>query len=90
MKAAKELNLEKELRLRSEALNRMIQLHDDELIELHEETERYKRIALNLVAALVLVVIVCGYGMYALYSKANDKVEIVQPASKDHAYVLKK
>jgi len=82
--------LEKELSLRSEALNRMIQNHDDELIELHEETERYKRIALNLVAAIVLVVIVCGYGMYAMYTKGKTTDVIVQPASKDHAYVLKK
>ena len=90
MKASKELNNEKELRLRSEALNRMIQKHDEELIEFSEEIEKYKRIAMNLVAVIALLVIVGSYAGYALYTKSNDKVELVTPADKTHAYVLKK
>ena len=90
MNAKREINLEKELKLRSDAINRMIQLHDDELIELHDEIERYKRIALNLVAVIALLVIVGGYAGYAIYTKGKTTDGVVQPASKDNAYVLRR
>lgn len=90
MNAKREINLEKELKLRSDAINRMITAHDDELIELHEEIERYKRIALNLVAVIALLLIVGGYGMYAMYTKGKTTDVVVQPASKDNAYVLRR
>lgn len=86
----KELNNNKELKLRSDAINRLIQSHDAELIEFSEEIERYRRIIMNLVATLVLLFIVSAVGIYYEHTKANDKVEIVAPTSKDNAYVLRR
>jgi hypothetical protein len=64
MKATTELNKARANKLHSDAINRMIVNHEDELDILNDEVDRYKRVALNLVATIVLLVIIGGYAYY--------------------------
>ena len=94
MKATTELNKARANKLHSDAINRMIVNHEDELEALHDEVERYKRIALNLVATIVLLVIIGGYAIYYEHTKCkgSDKVEMIdlRAPDKGNAYVLKR
>jgi hypothetical protein len=94
MKATTELNKARANKLHSDAINRMIVNHEDELDGLHDEVERYKRIALNLVATIVLLVIIGGYAIYYEHTKCkgSDKVEMIdlRAPDKGNAYVLRK
>ena len=90
MKASTEINEERARKLQNDALNRYITQHEDELEALHDEADRFRRIAMNLVATIVLLVIIGGYAIYYEHTKCkgSDKVEMIN--LKDHAYVLKK
>ena len=94
MKATTELNKARANKLHSDAINRMIVSHEDELDGLHDEVERYKRIALNLVATIVLLCIFGGYAIYYEHTKCkgSDKVEMIdlRAPDKGNAYVLKR
>ena len=90
MKVQAELNKARANKLHSDAINRMIVNHEDELDGLHDEAEKFKRIALTLVATIVLLVIIGGYAIYYEHTKCkgSDKVEMIN--LKDNAYVLRR
>ena len=64
MSIINELRLERELKARSDALNRALLEHDEELDELREDVEFYKRTTRNLVALIILGVLIGGYAVY--------------------------
>ena len=90
MNAKREINLERELKLRSDAINRLILDHDEELREYDDLIASSRCVIRNLTAVIVVLLVVCGYGGYALYTKGKTTDGVVQPASKDNAYVLRR
>lgn len=88
------MNEERARKMQNDALNRYIRTHEDELEALHDEVERYKRIALNLVATIVLLCIFGGYAIYYEHTKCkgSDKVEMIdlRAPDKGNAYVLRR
>ena len=90
MNAKREINLEKELKLRSDAINRLILDHDEELREYDDLIASSRCVIRNLTAVIVVLLVVCGYAGYALYTKGKTTDVVVQPASKDNAYVLRR
>lgn len=87
------MNEERARKMQNDALNRYIRTHEDELEALHDEAEKFKRIALNLVATIVLLVIIGGYAIYYEHTKCkgSDKVEMIdlRAPDKGNAYVLR-
>jgi hypothetical protein len=77
MKAQQEIRTEQETRLRSEALNRIMQQHEEEVDILADHVDHYRNICAGLVLALVLSLSGAGYCLYYL-SKPCEPVQVAK------------
>ena len=64
MSITNELRLERELKARSDAMNRVLLGHEEDIQELHDKIEFYKRVVANLMALIILMGIFGGYAYY--------------------------
>ena len=64
MSITNELRLERELKARSDAMNRVLLGHEEDIQELHDKMEFYKRVVANLMALIILMGIFGGYAYY--------------------------
>ena len=64
MSITNELRLERLLKARSDAMNRVLLGHEEDIQELHDKVEFYKRVVANLMALIVLLGLVGGYAYY--------------------------
>ena len=64
MSITNELRLERELKARSDAMNRVFLGHEEDIQELHDKMEFYKRVVANLMALIILLGLVGGYAYY--------------------------
>jgi hypothetical protein len=64
MSITNELRLERELKARSDAMNRVLLGHEEDIQELHDKVEFYKRVVANLMALIILLGLVGGYAYY--------------------------
>lgn len=74
MSITNELRLERELKARSDAMNRVLLGHEEDIQELHDKVEFYRRVVANLMALIILLGI---FGGYAYYLKGTTPVPIV-------------
>ena len=79
MKAQQEIRTEQETRLRSEALNRIMQQHEEEIEQMADDVDHYRNICAGLVLALVLTLAGTWYCLYYL-DKPCDPVQIAKIA----------
>ena len=64
MSITNELRLERELKARSDAMNRVLLGHEEDIQELHDKVEFYRRVVANLMALIILLGLVGGYAYY--------------------------
>jgi len=78
MKAQQEIRTEQETRLRSEALNRIMQQHEEEVDILADAVDHYRNICAGLVLALVLTLSGAGYCLYYLSKPCEKPVQMTK------------
>jgi hypothetical protein len=78
MKAQQEMRAEQETRLRSEALNRIMQQHEEEVDILEDAVDHYRNICAGLVLSLVLVLAGAGYSLYYLSKPCEKPVQVAK------------
>jgi len=75
MNAQQEMRTEQETRLRSEALNRIMQQHEEEIEQMADDVDHYRNICAGLVLALVLSLSGAGYCLYYLSKPCEKPVQ---------------
>ena len=78
MNAQQEMRTEQETRLRSEALNRIMQQHEEEVDILADAVDHYRNICAGLVLSLVLVLAGAGYCLYYLSKPCEKPVQMAK------------
>ena len=63
MSIINDLRLERELKARSDALNRALLGHEEDIEDMREDVEFYKRTTHNLVALIILGLLMGGYAV---------------------------
>ena len=94
MSITNELRLERELKARSDAMNRVLLGHEEDIQELHDKVEFYRRVVANLMALIVLLGIFGGYAYYLKDTSLPVPMACEQEKSKhskkgDGSYTIK-
>ena len=78
MNAQQEMRAEQETKLRSEALNRIMQQHEEEVDILADAVDHYRNICAGLVLSLVLSLSGAGYCLYYLSKPCEKPVQMAK------------